>query len=72
MLCDMVRITLFIPHSQKPELYEVEHYRIKDGVLSFRVDEPAKQKATEIETTVPFLVRKVEDAKASLEKWSKL
>jgi hypothetical protein len=68
----MVRITLFIPQSQKPELFEVEHYRIKDGVLSFLVEEPARQKATEIETTVPFIVRKVEDAKKSLEKWSKL
>ena len=67
----MVRITLFIPHAAKPELFEVEHYRIKDGVLSFRVEEPAKQKATEIETTVPFLIRKVEDSKASLEKWTK-
>jgi hypothetical protein len=68
----MVRITLFIPQSPKPELFEVERYRIKDGVLSFLVEEAAKQKATEIETTVPFIVRKVEDVKASLEKWSKV
>jgi hypothetical protein len=67
----MVRITLFVPQSQKPELFEVEHYRIKDGVLSFLVEEPAKQRATVVETTVPFLVRKVDDAKASLEKWAK-
>jgi hypothetical protein len=59
----MVRITLFIPDSTKPELFEVEHYQIKDGVLSFRVEEPAKRKVTQIETTVPFIVRKVEDAK---------
>jgi hypothetical protein len=68
----MVRITLFVPQSQKPELFEVERYRIKDGVLSFLVEEPAKQRATEIETTVPFLVRRVDDAKASLERWAKL
>lgn len=67
----MVRITLFVPQAQKPELFEVEHYRIKDGVLSFLVEEPAKQRATEIETTVPFLVRNVDDSKASLERWAK-
>jgi len=54
----MVHITLFVPDSAMPQEYDVESYGIREGVLYFRVKENAAiPTATDISTTVPFLIR---------------
>jgi hypothetical protein len=53
----MVHITLFIPNSVVPLEYDAKIFRLDDGVLHFRVDEKALGTATDVSTTVPFLVR---------------
>jgi hypothetical protein len=55
----MIHITLY-PANEKSQAFETENYGLTDGVLSFRVaGNPisGNPEATEIKTTVPFLIR---------------
>lgn len=63
----MVHITLY-PPNDKPQGFETENYGLSDGILSFRVTGnpiSGNPEATEIRTTVPFIIREPDAKKES-------
>jgi hypothetical protein len=56
----MPHIQLYVPGSDAPEEFDVENYKLENGVLSFRVDKgrhpQAQAGAVRVKTTVPFMI----------------